>query len=148
MLLHLFNQFYHEIGLHTILHTSYNVKLLLLSRFIRYFAHGASALILALFFRALNVPTSQIGLLMSVALIGDVVISLMLSTVADRVGRRAMICLGSLLIAGSGVVFAVSGRYAVLLVAAPLGIISPGWVFSSFNFFCLFCGYEWFWLVG
>ena len=52
---------------------------------------------------------------MSVALVGDVVISLILSTVADRLGRRIMLCVGALLIASSGLVFAMSGNYVVLL---------------------------------
>ena len=62
---------------------------------------------------------------MALTMAGDVLISLALTVFADALGRKAILGLGALLMAGSGVVFALSDNYWVLLVAAILGVISP-----------------------
>lgn len=64
---------------------------------------------------------------MTLTLVGDVVISFFLTLFADRLGRKAVLLLGSALMCGSGVVFALSGNFWVLLAAAVLGVISPGY---------------------
>lgn len=124
----LFHRLSKELGLHTVIHSTIDVKLLLLSRFLRLFAYGQTTLILALFFSSLNISDARIGLFMSLTLLGDVVISLCLTLIADKVGRRRMLNLGALMMAGSGVAFALSSNYWVLLTAAILGVISPRYV--------------------
>lgn len=62
---------------------------------------------------------------MSLTLVGDVFISLLLTFVADSLGRRKIILLGSVTMALSGVVFATQTRFLVLLIAAVVGVISP-----------------------
>ncbi|KAL8789803.1 MAG: hypothetical protein Q9195_006637 [Heterodermia aff. obscurata] len=114
-----------ELGLTTLSQSSRDVYLLLLTRFIRMFAYGSSTLILALYFEALGIPDTQIGLFMTLTLVGDIAISLGLTIVADRLGRRRVLTLGALLMALSGVVFATTSNYWVLLLAAILGVISP-----------------------
>lgn len=89
------------------------------------FAYGSSTLILALYFSALGHSDTKIGLFMTLTLLGDVVISLLLALCADALGRRRMLMLGGLMMAGSGLVFAETGNYWLLLAAAILGIISP-----------------------
>ncbi|KAL8826146.1 MAG: hypothetical protein Q9170_007514 [Blastenia crenularia] len=56
---------------------------------------------------------------------GDVIISFLLTLFADGLGRRRTLMLGSALMTASGVVFAVSGNYWVLVTASILGVISP-----------------------
>jgi len=114
-----------ELGIHTVIHSPLDVKLLLLSRFIRLFAYGQTTLILALYFKALDISDARIGLFMSLTLVGDVFISLILTLIADSVGRRLMLSIGAVMMAGSGVVFANFGGYWVLLAAAVVGVISP-----------------------
>lgn len=114
-----------EIGLLTLLHSPLDTKLLCTQRLIRFLAYGSTTLILALFLSALSIPESRIGLFMTLTLLGDVVISLLLTVVADGFGRRRMLALGALLMSGSGVVFALSSSYWVLLAAAVLGVVSP-----------------------
>ncbi|CAK7275471.1 hypothetical protein SEPCBS119000_006709 [Sporothrix epigloea] len=58
-------------------------------------------------------------------LLGDAVISLVLTAITDRVGRRRILSVGSLLMAGSGVIFALSGNFWILLLASIVGVISP-----------------------
>jgi len=104
------------------------------------FAYGSSTLVLALYFSALGYTDEKIGLFMTLTLLGDVLISLVLALWADRLGRRRMLMLGGLMMAGSGLVFATMGNYWILLVAAILGIISPGCVLksalTSYSHFC------------
>jgi MFS family permease len=61
---------------------------------------------------------------MTLTLIGDAGISLVLSLVADVVGRRAILVLGALLMVLSGVVFATFHNFWLLLLAAIVGVLS------------------------
>jgi len=131
---------YRELGLSTVWSSGRDAHIILLSRFTRVFAYGSSTLVLALYFSALGYTDEKIGLFMTLTLLGDVLISLVLALWADRLGRRRMLMLGGLMMAGSGLVFATMGNYWILLVAAILGIISPGCVLksalTSYSHFC------------
>jgi MFS family permease len=61
---------------------------------------------------------------MTLTLLGDVLLSLLLTLVADKLGRRRILFMGSVMMACSGVVFALSENFWILLVAAVFGIIS------------------------
>ena len=62
---------------------------------------------------------------MTLTLLGDVVISFLLTLFADGLGRRRVLVGGAAMMAGSGVVFAVSGDFWVLVGASVVGVISP-----------------------
>ncbi|EAL86682.1 hypothetical protein LV164_002482 [Aspergillus fumigatus] len=114
-----------ELGLLTLWHSSLDVKVLCAQRFIRLFAYGGSTLILASYLSALGISDDRIGLFMTLTLVGDVAISFFLTLFADGIGRRAVLALGSALMACSGVVFGLFDNYWILLTAAVLGVISP-----------------------
>jgi predicted MFS family arabinose efflux permease len=61
---------------------------------------------------------------MTLTLVGDVILGIVLTMIADRVGRRKIILAGSLLMIMSGTVFALSDNFWILLAAAVLGVIS------------------------
>lgn len=88
------------------------------------FTSGIPSLILALFFASLKFPDSRIGVFMTLTLLGDVLLSLLLTLVADKLGRRRILFGGSIMMACSGVVFALSENFWILLIAAVFGIIS------------------------
>ncbi|TPX11303.1 uncharacterized protein E0L32_001121 [Thyridium curvatum] len=115
---------YHESGLSALVAAGPDAWLIILSRSTRMFAYGGSALVLALLLAALNVSEARIGLFMTLTLLGDVVLSLCTTLVADQLGRRATLIGGSLLMICSGVVFALCDSYLALLVAAIVGIVS------------------------
>ncbi|KAJ5152801.1 Major facilitator superfamily domain general substrate transporter [Penicillium canariense] len=117
--------FLDEVGLVTMYHASRDVKFLCAQRFVRLFAYGGSTLILASYLSAIGITDDRIGLFMTLTLVGDVVISFFLTLFADAMGRKAVLALGSALMVGSGLVFAVAGNYWVLLAAAVFGVISP-----------------------
>lgn len=88
-------------------------------------AYGAIAVILVLYLAAAGLSGLEIGLLLSLTLVGDAVISLWLAVHADRFGRRRTLLIGAALMAAAGLAFTVSHQFAVLLLAATLGVISP-----------------------
>ena len=100
-------------------------RLLFAARVARMFGYGFLAVVLALYLSALGLDETQIGLLLTLTLVGDTAISLWMSTHADRYGRRRMLALGSLLILGAGFSFIATDRFLVLLAAATIGVISP-----------------------
>ncbi|KAH8593364.1 major facilitator superfamily domain-containing protein [Bisporella sp. PMI_857] len=114
-----------ELGLITLWLSSRDTKLLYAQRFVRMFAYGGSTLILVAYLASFNYTRSEIGAFHSLTLAGDVVISLILTVFADAVRRRAVLALGALLLSGSGIVFALSENYWILLASAILGVISP-----------------------
>lgn len=123
-----------ELGLSTVWKSSLDVKFLCAQRFIRLFAYGGSTLILASYLSALNISDKNIGLFMTLTLAGDVVISFLLTLFADAMGRKAVLALGSLMMAASGVVFALFDNFWILLAAAVFGVISPRYVvFVAFD---------------
>ncbi len=114
-----------ELGLLSIYNSPLDTKLLCIQRFVRLFAYGGSTLILVLYLTALEISDSSIGLFMMLTLWGDVIISFCLTLVADQLGRKAILAMGAALMAASGVIFALSGNYWILLAAAVFGVISP-----------------------
>ena len=114
-----------ELGVVSLIHSTRDTKLLCLQRFIRLFAYGASTLILALYLASLGTSDARIGLFMTLTLLGDVIISLLLTLLADRLGRRRVLILGAALMSASGVIFVLSGNYWILVAASIFGVISP-----------------------
>jgi predicted MFS family arabinose efflux permease len=74
---------------------------------------------------AVGLTEAQIGALLALTLLGDMGISLWITTTADRVGRRRMLQVGAALMILGGGVFAFTGDFWLLLLAATLGVISP-----------------------
>lgn len=68
---------------------------------------------------------TQIGVLFTLTLLGDTVISLWITAVADRAGRRKMLVTGSFLMVFAGILFAFTQNFLLLLLAATIGVISP-----------------------
>lgn len=114
-----------ELGITALLGASRDVYILYLTRFFRMLAYGSSALILALYLSALGHSDEKIGLFMTVTLVGDVLISVALTLVADSLGRRRIMLLGAVLMVVSGCVFSFTSNYWILLLASVIGVISP-----------------------
>jgi MFS family permease len=102
-----------------------NGRLLFLTRVLRMFAYGFLAVVLVLYLAELGLDALTIGLVLTLTLIGDTLISLWLTTRADRIGRRLVLVAGSLLMAGAGLAFATTDSVPLLIIAATFGVISP-----------------------
>ncbi|MBW7883743.1 MAG: MFS transporter [Caldilineaceae bacterium] len=95
------------------------------SRSLRLFAYGALSVVLVLYLVQAGLDEARIGLLLSLTLLGDTLVSLWLTTRADRWGRRRTLLVGAVLMALAGVVFALTDNFLLLVVAAIIGVISP-----------------------
>jgi MFS family permease len=115
---------YHEFGVSSVYATGRDAWLIILARTCRMFAYGTNSLILALFFSELQFTDYQIGLFMTLTMVGDVFLSVLLTQIADRLGRRRVLLVGSLLMVSSGLIFALFDNFWILLFGAVVGVIS------------------------
>src|SRR5262245_65961107 len=91
--------------------------LLFLTRSIRLFAYGALSVVLVLYLVGLGLSESDTGIVLTATLLGDTLVSLYLTTQADRIGRRRMLIVGAALMTAAGIVFALTGQMWLLVVA-------------------------------
>jgi MFS family permease len=104
---------------------SADVRLLFTTRVVRLFAYGFLSVILVLYLDAVGLSEQAIGLLLTMTLVGDTIISLWVTTSADRIGRKRMLIAGATLMLLGGLVFAVTDDFVLLLLAATVGVLSP-----------------------
>src|SRR6267154_3347417 len=90
--------------------------LLFLTRFVRLFAYGSLSVVLVFYLISLGLSEAQTGLLLTLTLAGDTVVSLYLTTRADRIGRRRMLIVGAILMAAAGVAFALTSNFLLLII--------------------------------
>src|SRR5260370_4765773 len=99
--------------------------LLFAPRVARLFAYGSLSVTLVCYLVVVGLTEVQVGLVLTLALGGDVVVSLYLTTRADRIGRRRMLIIGSILMAAAGLAFACTSNLLFLVIAGTIGVISP-----------------------
>ncbi len=92
---------------------------------VRSLAYGFLSVILALYLTALELDSGAIGFVFTAALAGGAIMTVGLTAIADRVGRRRILMIGSLLMALAGAVFALTSNPLLLAAAAIVGTISP-----------------------
>jgi len=98
---------------------------LFLTRFLRLFAYGALSVVLVFYLVSLGLTEADVGLLLTLTLAGDIGISLILTTRADRMGRRRTLIVGAILMTGAGVAFASTHNLLFLIIVGTIGVISP-----------------------
>ena len=102
-----------------------DAHLLFGTRIARMFAYGFLSVVLALYLAQAGLKETQIGLLLTLTLVGDTAISLWITTNADRIGRRRMLIAGAGLMLFAGILFVLTRSFYLLLIAATIGVISP-----------------------
>ena len=102
-----------------------DIVLLFVTRIIRLFCYGFLSVVLALYLAEAGLTEGQIGLLLTLTLVGDALISLWMTTSADRFGRKRTLILGAFLMAVAGIVFVLTQNVVLLILAAIIGVISP-----------------------
>jgi len=98
---------------------------LFITRIARMFGYGFLSVVLVLYLSQMGLGETQFSLLLTLTLVGDTIISLWITTNADRIGRRRMLIVGAFLMVFAGVLFAVTHNFIFLLIAATIGVISP-----------------------
>jgi len=109
----------------TLRHLTRDAWLLFATRFVRLFAYGSLSVVLVFYLVGVGLSEPQTGLLLTLTLVGDTVVSLFLTTRADRIGRRRTLVAGAVLMAGAGLVFSSTRNLWLLLIAGTVGVISP-----------------------
>ena len=99
-------------------------KLLLAARILRTFGYGFLSVIIAIYLRFLGFDDVHIGLLLGSTLVNSVVFTLFASFYADRIGRRKLLVIYASLMSVSGVIFAFTDNYYLLILAAFMGTIN------------------------
>ncbi|EGW32149.1 uncharacterized protein SPAPADRAFT_138659 [Spathaspora passalidarum NRRL Y-27907] len=102
-----------------------DIRLLWSSVFFRMASYGLTNQVLTLYLKAIDISEERIGIFMTLTLIGDTLISYYLTWNADKIGRRVVMIIGTVMMFGSGITFAISSDFYVLLAAAIVGVISP-----------------------
>jgi len=92
---------------------------------VRLFAYGFLSVVLGLYLASLGMDAGAIGGVFTAALVGGAIMTVVLTQVADRLGRRRVLMVGAGLMAAAGAVFALTDNPVLLVGAAVLGAISP-----------------------
>ncbi|HEX9786464.1 MAG TPA: MFS transporter [Candidatus Binatia bacterium] len=100
-------------------------RLLFATCAVRSFSYGFLSVILGLYLDSLGLRPAAIGWIFAAALAGGAVMTILITSVADRFGRKTLLIIGALLMALAGCVFAVSANPIGLAIAAIFGTISP-----------------------
>ena len=105
---------------------SMDVAIIFFTRGIRLYAYGGISVVLLLYLSEEGLKEADIGYLLTCIVLGDLVISLCLTSHADStLGRRRTLIFGAILMCVAGVGFSLCGSYFPgLLVAGTLGVIS------------------------
>ena len=86
-----------------------DIAILLTMRGLRLSAYGGLAVVIALYLVEIGLSPGEVGLLLALTLAGDTLVSLLLTTHADRIGRGRTLVIGAALMTLGGLVFAVTG---------------------------------------
>lgn len=106
--------------------SSLDIRLLWFSVFIRMISFGLTNQILTLYLKEIDISDVDIGLFMSLTMIGDSIISYVLTWNSNKIGNRFIMILGSFLMILASVIFATgTSNFKYLLFAAVVGVISP-----------------------
>src|SRR4030067_2536375 len=104
-------------------HKKTDLILLFITRITRLFAYGFLSVTLALYLAEIGLDVKEIGLLFTLTLIGDSVISLWITTSADYRGRRRMLILGAVLMIMAGLVFTMTKKPAFLIYTSIVWVL-------------------------
>jgi MFS family permease len=102
-----------------------DTTILFATRAVRMYGFGAISIVIALYLGERGLSSSLIGWVFTLALAGDALISIGVTQVADRFGRRKLLLVSSALIAIAGIGFAFTGNVTLLILTAIVGTISP-----------------------
>jgi MFS family permease len=102
-----------------------DVAWVLLARGLRDFGDGFVAILLPVYLTALGWSAFDVGLIATLALFGSALLTLAIGFVGARYDVRGLLLGASLLMVATGLAYASTSDYAVLLIVAFVGTINP-----------------------
>jgi MFS family permease len=97
---------------------------LMLARALRSIGYGATTTVIGPYLHELDLSTASAGVLLTSAIGGSAIATLLSAFVTERLGRRRTLAIMALLMTAAGLAFALSSDFAVLLVATFTGTVS------------------------
>jgi MFS family permease len=101
------------------------VKYLYAARAARDFGDGFVAVLLPVYLIALGLGAFEVGVVATLALFGSALMTLGIGQLGGRVDQRALLIMASGLMVATGIAFAASNTYAIILAVAFAGTINP-----------------------
>jgi MFS family permease len=105
-------------------HPTRDLALILAAGFLRSFGVGLMGVVLGIYLFRTGLTSLAIGLVIAVGLTGAALATILVSLVADRVGRRSFLLILSLLSGVAGIALAVSPSLPVLVILAFVGMLN------------------------
>ncbi|MBO0783194.1 MAG: MFS transporter [Ktedonobacteraceae bacterium] len=102
-----------------------DARLIIWARALRTFGYGFTSVLLGVALTDAGLSALNVGILLTVASLGSITFSFIMGLYADRLGRKRLLMVSACLMMGTGLTFACTGFYPLLLVAAFCGTISP-----------------------
>jgi MFS family permease len=99
-------------------------RLILTARIIRTFGYGFLSVILSIYLALLGFDGIQVGLILSTSLINGILFNVIASYYADKLRRKNLLIIYSLLMFLSGIIFFMTDNYIALIIAAFVGTIN------------------------
>ncbi|MBI3997837.1 MAG: MFS transporter [Armatimonadetes bacterium] len=93
------------------------------ARAVRTFAYGFQSVLLGVYLKQAGFTPGQVGLVLTATLLGSAALTALFTATADRYGRRRMLQLSALFMAGSGAAFAFTTAYPILILASLTGTV-------------------------
>ncbi len=100
-------------------------KLVLLTNGIRSFAYGFVSIILLIYLNLVGFSLLQTGIIVSLILVSGLVTTILSSIYADRVGRRRFLFIVGVMMAITGLIYALTTNPILLILGALTGTLSP-----------------------
>ena len=101
-----------------------NGRIVLAARTLRSFGFGLNSVALGLYLSALGLRGEEIGLVLSAALAGTLLLTLVITLYGDRIGRRRLLMIGSVLMTAAAFVPLVSDAPLLLAAIALSGMVA------------------------
>lgn len=101
-----------------------DIYILFITRCMRMFSYGAISVIFLQYLLKKGLSEIDSSYLQVLITIGDIIISIYLTTQADRLGRKKTLIVGAMLKIFTGLFYAYSNNFWILALSGALGVIS------------------------
>jgi MFS family permease len=95
------------------------------ARALRDFGDGFVAILLPVYLSAIGMGALEVGLVAALALLGSALTTLAIGWIGGRTDQRLLLMLASLIMVASGLAFAATSTFALILLVAFMGTINP-----------------------
>jgi MFS family permease len=110
---------------HPAAHGAGSVSLVYVARALRDFGDGFIAVLLPVYLTAIGLGALDVGIVATLALLGSALMTLGIGLLGVRIDQRQLLLAASALMIATGLAFACSSTYAIVLLVALMGTINP-----------------------